>query len=171
VLERYPDLHFFFVEVGARWLAPLMLDMDDAWAGKTGTRAREVRLKFFTAEGDLVPQFAEYEYNTVWRYPLMPSEYVRRQVHVGFADDWVALRNLDITGVDPLIWGRDYPHYEGCWPASQQRIREMLEKVPVPPNEQEAVFGGNLATLYGIALPPRPDAVAQTASIDPPRAV
>ncbi len=155
VLERHPDLHFFFVEVGGRWLAPLMFDMDDTWTGKTGTRAREVRLKFFTADGALVPQFADYEYDTVWPYPLRPSEYVRRQIHVGFADDWVALRNVDITGVEPLIWGSDYPHYEGCWPASQQRIAEMLEKVPLPREQQEAIFGGNLARLYGIA-PPTP---------------
>jgi predicted TIM-barrel fold metal-dependent hydrolase len=72
---------------------------------------------------------------------------------VGFADDWVALRNVDITGVEPLIWGNDYPHYEGCWPASGQRIGEMLHRVPLTAEQQTAVFGGNLARLYGIPAP------------------
>jgi predicted TIM-barrel fold metal-dependent hydrolase len=153
VLDCYPDLHFFFVEVGGRWLADLMLDMDDIWLGKTGVRARQVRLSFFKADGTRVPQIDEYELDAHWLYPLRPSEYVRRQVHVGFADDWVALRNIEITGSEPLIWGSDYPHYEGCWPASQQRISEMLERVPLTPDQQVAVFGGNLAKLYDIPAP------------------
>ena len=153
VLERYPQLHFVFVEVGGRWLADLMLDMDDIWLAKTGVRARQVRLSFFKADGTVVPQLEDYEIDAKWSYPLLPSEYVRRQVHVGFADDWVALRNVDITGVEPLIWGSDYPHYEGCWPASRERIAEMLERSPVSPEQQKAIFGGNLARLYGIPAP------------------
>lgn len=151
-LERYPDLHFVFVEVGARWLAGLVDSMDDAWLERTGNHAREVRRWWILPDGKRVSQFPEYAYGVSWDYPLLPSEYVKRQMHVCFQDDWRALRNRNVTGVEPLLWGNDYPHAEGCWPISQERIRDMSEKAGLTPAEQEAVFGGTLARLYDVDL-------------------
>jgi hypothetical protein len=153
VCERHPGLHFFFVETGARWLAALMDSMDDAWLEPTGAHAREVRRWVITPDGTKIPHRGENEYDLEWTYPLKPSEYVRRQIHVGFMDDWAALRNRGITGIEPLVWGNDYPHYEGTWPNSRSTVDTMVARTGLTDGEAAAIFGGTLASLYRIEQP------------------
>ena len=57
-----------------------------------------------------------FRLNEKWPYPLMPSEYVRRQFHVSFQDDPVAVACRHITGLSTIVWGNDYPHAEGHVP-------------------------------------------------------
>lgn len=148
VPERFPDLHFIMVEVGARWLQNLMDTMDDTWYDGPGTV--EVNRTFFRADGSTFRQFDEDAMNLHWPHPHMPSEYVRRQFHVTFMDDWRALRNRAVTGAEPLIWGNDYPHFEGSWPKSIQAIDVQSEKAGLTAAEKQAVFGGTLAKILGI---------------------
>jgi predicted TIM-barrel fold metal-dependent hydrolase len=148
VLDRFPDLHFVMVEVGARWLQNLMDTMDDTWYDGPGVI--EVNRTFFGPDGRQFQQFEADGMNLRWPYPLSPSEYVRRQVHVTFMDDWRALRNRQVTGIEPLIWGNDYPHFEGSWPKSRQVIETQSERVGLSDEESAAIFGGNLAKLLGI---------------------
>lgn len=68
-------------------------------------------------------------------------------------DDYVALRNREHTGIQSLVWGSDYPHYEGTWPESRNAIRIQAEKAGLTEDEKRAIFGGTLANLYGISLP------------------
>lgn len=151
VLERFPDLHFFLVETGASWLAFVLDSMDTAWTG--ATVGREVNRTFFKLDGSPVTQFAEDELFKTWPHPLLPSEYVKRQIHVGFMDDYVALRNREITGTDCLVWGNDYPHYEGTWPESRAALTNMVAKSELSVSEQSEIFGGTVATIYGIQMP------------------
>ena len=50
---------------------------------------------------------------------LKPSELLQRQAHATFMFDPVAVNNRGVTGVSTLMWGNDYPHPEGTWPASR----------------------------------------------------
>jgi predicted TIM-barrel fold metal-dependent hydrolase len=150
VCERYPDLHLVFVETGARWLALLMDNMDCAWGGMTVDR--EVQRTFFKGDGSPVNQYPDEFFDAKWELPLLPSEYVKRQIHVGFMDDHLALRNRHITGIEPLLWGNDYPHYEGTWPSSQATIDAMVARYDLTDDEKAAIFGGTLAKIYNIEL-------------------
>lgn len=151
VCDRHPDLHFLFIETGARWLALLMDNMDCAWGGLTVER--EVQRTFFKFDGSPVNQYPDEFFDARWTQKLLPSEYVKRQMHVGFMDDHLALRNRHITGIEPLMWGSDYPHYEGTWPSSQAVIDAMVDRYDLTDDETTAIFGGTLADIYGIELP------------------
>ncbi len=148
VPERFPNLHFVMVEVGARWLLNLMDTMDDTWYDGPGVV--EVNRTFFGPDGSQRMQFGPGEMGLRWPYPLLPSEYVRRQFHVTFMDDWRALRNRNVTGVEPLIWGNDYPHFEGSWPESPTAIAAQSEKADLSVEEHEAIFHGTIERLLGI---------------------
>jgi predicted TIM-barrel fold metal-dependent hydrolase len=151
VPERFPDLHFVLVETGASWLSFVLDAMDNAWTG--ATVGREVNRTFFKPDGSPVTQFAEDELFMTWPHPMLPSDYVKRQFHIGFMDDYVGLRNRDITGTDCLVWGNDYPHYEGTWPDSRNAIAAQVERSGLSAPEQSAIFGGTVARIYGIELP------------------
>jgi predicted TIM-barrel fold metal-dependent hydrolase len=151
VLAQFPDLHFLFVESGARWLLNVMDTMDEAW--HVGPGVNEVNRTFFRPDGTKVMQFQPDELNLAWPHPLKPSEYVRRQVHATFQDDWIALRNRVHTGIEPLIWGNDYAHNEGCWPRSVEAVEIQCEKAGLTDAEREAIFGGNCARLLKAAEP------------------
>jgi predicted TIM-barrel fold metal-dependent hydrolase len=151
VLERFPDLHFVIVETGASWLLYLLDSMDTAWTGLTVQR--DVARTFFKADGSPVAQSADDELFRKWPYPMLPSDYVKRQMHVGFMEDFVALRNREYTGIDCLVWGSDYPHYEGTWPNSEAAISAQADKAGLTEEERAAIFGGTIAKLYKMPLP------------------
>jgi hypothetical protein len=91
-----------------------------------------------------------YQQHKMWTYPkllMLPGDYVKRQGHCTFQDDPVGVRNRDVTGVEPLLWGNDYPHHEGTWPHSQESIAQMF--AGVPEDEKRAMIGGTAASLYG----------------------
>ena len=88
-----------------------------------------------------------FKLNEKWPYPLMPSDYVKRQFHVSFQDDPVALACRHITGVSSIVWGNDYPHAEGTFRGSQELIAR--EFAGVPDDERAAILGGTLAGVLG----------------------
>jgi predicted TIM-barrel fold metal-dependent hydrolase len=121
VLDRFPGLRIVTVETGGSWLAWVM------------TQADEI-----------------YEKHHMWAKPklsLKPSELIRRQAHVTFQNDPVAVSNRAWTGVEPLMWGSDYPHPEGTWPNSSEICGKQLDGVSDA--EKRAILGGNAAKVFG----------------------
>lgn len=123
VLQRHPRLRFVVVECGAGWLAWLLYALDE-----------QVKKKH------------------MWIRPkldLLPSEFFRRQGHVTFGDDPVALRLLDFTGSGCLLWGSDYPHDEGTFPHS----REVIDRIfrGVADEDRRKIVSENAAHLYRFA--------------------
>ena len=121
VLDRFPELRIVTIETGGSWLAWVM------------TQADEI-----------------YEKHEMWAKPklsLKPSELIRRQAHVTFQNDPVAVTTRGWTGVEPLMWGSDYPHPEGTWPTSHAICERMLEGVS--DDEKRAIVGGNAARVFG----------------------
>jgi predicted TIM-barrel fold metal-dependent hydrolase len=122
-LQRHPKLRFVIVECGAGWLAWLLQVMDE-----------------------------QVERKHMWitpRLEMKPSEFFRRQGAVTFSDDPVALRNLNVTGSETLMWGSDYPHDEGTFPHS----REVIERIfaGVSETDKRKIVYDNAAKLYGFA--------------------
>ena len=47
-----------------------------------------------------------------------PSAIFRDQVACTFMRDRTAVKNRDLIGLKSLMWGSDYPHFDGTWPCS-----------------------------------------------------
>ena len=87
VFERFPDLRFGAIEFGASWLGPLCerLDRHASLLHKTGVH-----------------------------YPMLPSEYVRRNVRV--TPQWSEPLDLLVERYEikeSYVFSTDYPHIEG----------------------------------------------------------
>jgi predicted TIM-barrel fold metal-dependent hydrolase len=153
VPERYPELHFGLIEFNAHWLVSLVGAMDKCWVTGIGQDA-DWWLGYWDehrAANDQ-PQMARmFDVNEKWPYPLKPSEYVRRQFHVSFQDDTVAVAARHITGLSTVVWGADYPHAEGTFRGSRRLIEELFAGVPGP--ERDAMLGGTLGGLLGFDAP------------------
>ncbi len=124
VLQRHPSLKFVLAEAGIGWIAWYLILMDEYY---------EKRHMWHTKKLD-----------------MLPSEYFKRQGYATFSIDPVGLRNRDITGVDGLMWGSDYPHDEGTFPRSRQAVEDMMKDIPE--DEARKIAGGNAAALYGLSL-------------------
>ena len=150
VTQRFPDLHFVFVEFGAYWLAPLMASMEKSFTlgiGQDPTVGSGVP----SPDGRPPVLHRILGMNDKWPYPLRPSEYVRRQIHVTFQDDPGAIAARHLTGIEPLLWGNDYPHPEATYPRSLEALEGLFSGVPA--DERAAIVGGTAARLFGIAIP------------------
>ena len=55
-----------------------------------------------------------------------------------------------MVGVDKILWGNDYPHYEGCYPHSRENMRFAFSDVDE--REVRMMLGENAAALYGFDL-------------------
>ncbi|MFE9603774.1 amidohydrolase family protein [Streptomyces hokutonensis] len=147
VCERFPDLHFNLIEYTAGWLVSFMGYMDKAW--KTGTgQDPDWWLGFWddSRPANEQPSMGRlFAINDKWPYPLKPTEYVQRQIHVQFADDPTAVRARHITGLSTVMWGNDYPHAEGTFRSSAECIAENFEGVN--DEDRAAILGGTLADV------------------------
>ena len=152
-LERFPDLHFLLVEFNAHWLVSTMAAMDKAWTLGVGQfRDWWVGTWHDDRAANDQPDMAQiFQLNERWPYPLMPSEYVQRQIHVSFQEDPVAIACRHVTGVSPLVWGADYPHAEGTFMHSREAIDHQFRGVD--PDERAAILGGTLGGLLGVKAP------------------
>ena len=124
-LDRFPGLRVVTVETGAAWLGWIMTQAD-----------------------------AIYEDHNMWARPklsLKPSELIRRQCAATFMYDPVAINNRDITGVETLMWGNDYPHPEGTWPTSQD-VGERPVRRCVRRRRRARSCRGNAAKVFGFDL-------------------
>jgi len=153
VLERFPDLHFLLVEFNAHWLVSAVAAMDKAWTLGVGqNRDWWVGIWDDDVPAAQQPEMAQlFHLNERWPYPLMPSEYVRRQVHVSFQEDPVAIACRDVTGIPTLVWGADYPHSEGTFLHTREAIEYQFKGVPE--DERAAILGGTLGGLLGVKAP------------------
>jgi predicted TIM-barrel fold metal-dependent hydrolase len=123
-LDRFPGLRLVTVETGAAWLGWIMTQAD-----------------------------AIYEDHSAFAQPklsLKPSELIRRQAKATFMYDPVAINNRAITGVETLMWGNDYPHPEGTWPASQEVAAQQFDGISDA--DLHAIVAGNAAEVFGFDL-------------------
>jgi len=133
VFERFPRLRYILTESGCAWAPKVMRQMDGmylAWkAGAIGEidTSRDPALKE-------LPSF--YAKRNCWYGASFPSP----------AD----VEGREVVGVDKILWGNDYPHYEGCFPYSRENMRFAFSDVPE--REVRMMLGENAAALYGFDL-------------------
>jgi predicted TIM-barrel fold metal-dependent hydrolase len=117
VFERFPRLRFGAIEFGAAWLGPLVerLDRHAALLDRTGTH-----------------------------YPLLPSEYARRNVRV--TPYWTEPVDTFVEryGIpESYVFSTDYPHVEGG-KHPVQSFQEMTGRVGTAYTRQFFVTNGEL---------------------------
>jgi predicted TIM-barrel fold metal-dependent hydrolase len=133
VFERFPKLRFILTESGCAWAPGLMRQLDAMWmAWKAG------------AIGEI-----DTSKDPALKEP--PSFYAKRNCWYGASFPGPRdIRGRDVVGVDRILWGNDYPHYEGCYPYSRENMRFALSDVDQP--EVRMMLGENAAALYGFDL-------------------
>ena len=136
-----------------------MGSMDKAWVTGVGQDA-DWWLGYW--DQDLAPNeqgkmARMFRVNDQWLHPLKPSEYIKRQFHVSFQDDPVAVACREFTGVSTLMWGNDYPHAEGTFNSGKEgHSPDLLPQLfaGVPDDERKAIVGGTLGGLLGFEREP-----------------
>ncbi|MCD4533657.1 amidohydrolase [Nocardioides sp. cx-169] len=149
VCERFPNLHFNLVEFGAGWLVSYMGMMEKSWRTGIG-QDPDWWLGFWDDSRGPKDQPAMgrlFAINAKWPLPLSPTDYLRRQIHVQFADDPTAVQARHITGLSTIMWGNDYPHAEGTFRDSRDCVAFNFEGVD--DEDRAAILGGTLAGVVG----------------------
>jgi predicted TIM-barrel fold metal-dependent hydrolase len=133
VFERFPKLRYILTESGCAWAPGLMKQLDAMYlAWKAGA----------IGEIDTSKDPALKE---------RPSFYARRNCWYGASFPGPRdVEGRDAVGVDRILWGNDYPHYEGCFPYSRENMRFAFSSLA--PQEVRMMLGENAAGLYGFDL-------------------
>jgi len=146
VFERFPKLRYILTESGCAWAPGLMRQMDGIHMGMKMGMMGEV----------------DFANSKTLKEP--PSFYAKRNCWYGASfPSPQDLAGRDYVGVDHILWGNDYPHYEGCYPYSRENMR--LAFSDIDENEVRMMLGENAAKLYGFdlaALRPRAEELGIT---------
>ncbi len=129
VFERFPRLKFVLTEVSEFWI-PHMLELMDVRASVKHTSGK---LGDFTSN-----------------LTMKPSEYFKRNCWVGasalFDEGSTAVRHE--IGIQNVMWGTDYPHPEGSWPATREKMKQYM--TGIPEGELELMLSKNAIDCYGL---------------------
>ncbi len=126
VFERHPKLKFVMTEQGATWILPAMKALDGQYE---------------------LPMFKHMRREL----PRKPSEYFASNCYLAAAfldGDVLAVRRE--IGIDKLMWGSDYPHIEGTWPHTADKLNSAF--AGVPRSECGLMLGETAVGVYGFDL-------------------
>jgi predicted TIM-barrel fold metal-dependent hydrolase len=102
-LDRHPELRVLVSEGGATW-GPFIADrMDEAYR-QHGAGVR--------------PKLSK-----------LPSEYIYGQVYASFQHDSSAVKACTAMGWTNVMWGSDYPHFEGTFGHTQETLHGLFDGV------------------------------------------
>jgi predicted TIM-barrel fold metal-dependent hydrolase len=133
VFERFPGLRYIVTESGCAWVPSMLANLDRIW--------ERVRSGFA----------GEFEFASGVMPPEPPSFYAKRNCYYGASSPSPReLAGRHEIGVDHILWGSDYPHYEGTFPHTRKSLRRTFHDVD--PGETRAMLGENAARLYGFDL-------------------
>lgn len=126
VLDRNPGAKVAFIESGASWLVALAERMDEVSVAH-----------------------ANFVFPKLGR---APSRIIDDQVWASFQHDrgCITAAAAGLPGAKNVMWGSDYPHAEGTFPASRRIIDELFEGMAVSDEVRRNILGLNAARLFGI---------------------
>lgn len=134
VYERFPRLKYILTESGCSWVPAMLANLDRIHMGIKHGAIGEMNYK-----------------DMQWGLKDLPSEYALRNCWYGASFPSKAdLDGIHRIGADRVLWGNDYPHYEGTFPYNLESLR--LTFADVPERERRMLFGENAASLYGFDL-------------------
>jgi predicted TIM-barrel fold metal-dependent hydrolase len=103
-LDRYPELRVLVSEGGATW-GPFLADRMDEGYRQHGAGVR--------------PKLSK-----------LPSEFIYDQVYASFQHDSSAVKACTAMGWQNVLWGSDYPHFEGTFGHTQKTLHELFDDAP-----------------------------------------
>ena len=103
VLDRHPELKVLVSEGGATW-GPFLADRMDEGYRQHGAAVS--------------PQLSK-----------PPSQYLYEQVYASFQHDASAIKACSAMGWQNVLWGSDYPHFEGTFGHTQKTLHELFDDV------------------------------------------
>jgi len=134
VYERYPKLKYILTESGCSWVGDMLRQLDRIHMGFKAGAIGEMNYK-----------------DMEWVLKDAPSEYAARNCYYGASFPSKAdLAGIDEVGEDRVLWGNDYPHYEGTFPYNLESLR--LTFAGMPDARRRKVLGENAAKLYRFDL-------------------
>ena len=127
MLDRHPTLKVLSVENDASWALAVLERMDDRWLHDR-----------HWARGDALTSGRK------------PSEVFHDQVACTFMRDRTAIVNRDIIGRGNIMWGSDFPHFDGAWPNSAAALARQFDGVPI--EDQIRIGRTNVIDFYKLPL-------------------
>ena len=134
VFERYPRLRYLISESGCAWVGQALRHMDHLWTqiAKAGS----------TGEVDFAGRGVT---------PEPPSYYAKTNCWYGASFPRAAeLAGRHEVGIDHVLWGADYPHFEGTYPYTLESLRLAFSEID--PAEVRMIVGENAARFFGFDL-------------------
>ena len=142
--ERFPRLKYVVTEAAAYWAADMMWKWDQYMGGGHTTKKMAALLK--------------------GKISKLPSDYFGENIFIGASTmSKEEIRRRHILGCDVVMWGTDYPHPEGTWPHTQERLRGDFGGIPV--EDARKLLGETAARCYDFdldALRPTADRIGPT---------
>ena len=133
VFERFPKLKYIITEAGCAWVPETLRTLDWTWG----------RVRAGVA--------GEFQFAKEAATPEPPSFYAKRNCWYGASSPSpMEIAERDVIGTDRILWGSDYPHYEGTYPHTRLCYRHTFHDKPV--DEVRQILGGNAAELYDFDL-------------------
>ena len=143
-LERFPRLKYVVTEAAAYWAADMMWKWDQYMGGGHTTKKMAALLK--------------------GKISKLPSDYFGENIFIGASTmSKEEIRRRHVLGCDVVMWGTDYPHPEGTWPHTQERLRGDFGGIPV--EDARKLLGETAARCYDFdpdALRPVADRIGPT---------
>ncbi len=130
VFEEFPGLKVMFTEAGGEFWFPWMIELMDIRASVKHTSGK----------------LGDHKSNL----SMKPSEYFRRNIYVGCSSlpDEETTESYYKIGIDRVLWGTDYPHPEGTWPATLKKMQISLGGLPE--DDIQKMLGTNAIEAYDV---------------------
>lgn len=152
--DRFPNLKYVVVECGSYWVGDLLWKADTSFGANPKVKKLSSRTK------NLIKK--------------LPSEYFGTNVFIGASTmSREEIRRRHRNGIDALMWGTDYPHPEGSWPHTVERLENDFREVSI--EDTRLLLGLNAVECYDLDLPaleeiaagigPTPEQLHQDASL------
>jgi predicted TIM-barrel fold metal-dependent hydrolase len=127
--DKFPDLKYAVVECGSYWLGDLLWKADTTFGANFKVKKLASRTKGLISR--------------------LPSEYFGDNVFIGASTmNPEEIRRRHTNGVDCLMWGTDYPHPEGSWPHTKERLSTDFQQVSV--EDTRLILGLNAMKCYDL---------------------
>ena len=127
LFDRHPKLKVVSVENDASWALAVLERMDDRWQHDRAW-----------AWGDAMTSGRK------------PSEVFHDHVACTLMRDRTAILNREIIGKENILWGSDFPHFDGAWPDSGATLERQFAGIPL--EDQVRIGRSNAIDLYNLPL-------------------
>jgi predicted TIM-barrel fold metal-dependent hydrolase len=131
IFDRHPKLKVLSVENDASWALAVLERMDDRWEHD------HLWAEVYGAAAHITSG-------------RKPSEIFHDHVACTFMRDRTAILNREIIGRRNLMWGADFPHFDGAWPNSAAVLERQLAGVPL--QDQMEIGRNNAIRFYDLPL-------------------